>query len=253
VLNFWTLVFYKATSNLKAESKKTYLSFMWWFFEPMLLMAIYYLVFGIVLNVKTEDFVAYLLVGLVVWQWFFRTVTNSSSSILESGAIIGKVAISKIFFPAVVIITDLFKSIFVFFVLVCYLLISGYEINYAYYILPVLFVSQLLLIISISLWSSLIIPFLPDMKILINSLLMAAMFGSGIFYSTDLIPEDIKAYFYLNPMAYIIDCFRKVLLHGQLPDLIYLAKMTLVFVLFILLALMFAKRFNNSYIKVVLR
>jgi len=67
VSNFWTLVFYKATSNLQAESKKTYLSFMWWFFEPMLLMAIYYFVFGIVLNVQTDDFVSYLLVGLIVW------------------------------------------------------------------------------------------------------------------------------------------------------------------------------------------
>lgn len=251
--DFWTLVFYKASSNLRAESRKTYLSFFWWFFEPMLLMVIYYFVFGVVLGVKTDDFVSYLLVGLVVWQWFFRSVTNSSSSIMESGGIIGKVAINKIFFPSVIIVTDLFKSLFVFFVLFFYLLYMGYEANSAYYILPLLLLSELLLIVAISLWASLIIPFLPDMKILINSLLMAAMFASGIFYSTELVPNDIKDYFFLNPMAYLIDCFRSILLDGQVPDLIYLAKMTSVFVVLILLALLFAKRFNNSYIKVILR
>nr|WP_281401816.1 ABC transporter permease [Thalassotalea piscium] len=236
-----------------AESKKTYLSFLWWFFEPMLLMVIYYLVFGLILSVETEDFVSYLLIGLVVWQWLFRTVTNSANSITDAGSIIGKVSINKVFFPAVTVLTDAAKSLFVFLVLFLYLFIVGYEITSAYWVLPLLFASELLLVIAISLWAALIVPFLPDVKILINSVLMAMMFASGIFYSTDLIPPSIENYFYLNPMAYLIQCYRDVLLEGNVPDLVYLSKMTFVFIILILGALAFAKRFNNSYFKVVLR
>ena len=54
------LVSTKVIANLKAEASKSYLSYLWWILEPILHMMVYYLVFGLLLNRGTEDFVVYL-------------------------------------------------------------------------------------------------------------------------------------------------------------------------------------------------
>src|SRR5476649_826708 len=130
------LVWVKAKLNLKSEASINYLSYAWWVIEPLLQMAIYYLVFSFLLKQGGPDYVPFLLTGLIPWIWFGRSVSHAQGSIIQGKYLMNQVHISKVFFPLTFILQDAIKQILVFILLLIFLLLYGY--NYGLNILWVL-------------------------------------------------------------------------------------------------------------------
>ena len=102
--------------------------------------------------------------------------------------------------------------------LLLFLWVYGLGISWYYAALPALLLIQLMLIMGCTYIAAALIPFLPDLRVLLDNALRAMLFLSGIFYAGDSLPEHIQPWFYLNPMAVLIDAYRDVLMHAQWPD-----------------------------------
>ncbi len=100
-------------AGLRAEAARNYLSFLWWVLEPLFSMLVFYIVFGLLFQRGTEDYVPFLLVGLVSWQWFANTVKHSMTSIYGNGRLMNQVDLPKVIFPSIVVVMDLVKFSFV--------------------------------------------------------------------------------------------------------------------------------------------
>jgi len=212
------LILFKAWAGLRAESSRNYLTFAWWVFDPILSMGTYYLVFAVLLAADREDYVPFLLIGLVFWQWFMNTVKHGMSSILQGGGLMSQASLPKAIFPSAVITMDTIKFMVVFALLMVFLLFYGYDVGLPWLALPLLLAAQLLLIIGCTFLVAAIVPFLPDLRFLVDALLHLMLFMSGIFYAGDAIPERFREFFYLNPMAYLIDAYRQIFMHNTMPD-----------------------------------
>jgi len=216
--HYFDLILYKAYADLRSEAEKTYIGFLWWILDPIIFMSIFYIVFGLLLKRGTEDFIPFLLIGLVVWRWFQNTVSHGANTILINRGLMRQVYLPKIIFPIVVILIDLTKFAFVFILLLIYLWIEGFPIGISYFALPILLTIQLILIIALTCFAAALVPFLPDLKILIDHALHILFFLSGIFFAGSSIPEQYQFYFYLNPMASIIEGYREILMYNQWPN-----------------------------------
>jgi lipopolysaccharide transport system permease protein len=247
------LIAYQAYASLRAETTKTYIGFLWWIFDPVLFMAIFYFVFGVLLQRGTEDFVTFLLVGLVSWRWFQNSISNGAASILNGQQLMRQVYLPKLVFPLVNILTDIFKFSLVLALLLLYLWLSGYGMGVTYLALPVLLIVQLLLITALTCLVAALVPMLPDLRHLVGHILQVMLFTSGIFFSGEMIPEKFKPYFYLNPMANLIEDFRGVLMHDLWPDWAALFKIALFSGLLLVLAWMIIARFDYEYPKMIAR
>jgi len=138
-----------------------------------------------------------------------------------------QVDIPKIFFPLEIIFRGTFKNLFVLFMLLVFLLLYTTPVSITWLALPVLMVIQFLFILSFGILCAAIVPFIPDLKIVISSLLRLAMFGSGIFYDIDkvILPQH-RSILYLNPMAGLIQSYRDILMYAHWPDWEYLGYAT---------------------------
>ncbi len=212
------LIWYKTWAGLRAEASQNYLSFLWWIIEPLLSMAIYYLVFGVLMQRGTDDFIPFLLIGLITWQWFANTIISSLNSILGSRALMTQVDLPKAVFPSVVAGMAVIKFSCVFILLLVFLSLSGFTPNVHFIALPVIMAVQFTLILTFSYLSAAIIPFFPDLRFLVQALLQLVFFLSGIIFDGASIPEQYQRYFYLNPMANVIEAYRDILMHNQWPD-----------------------------------
>lgn len=211
------LVRYKVAADLRAEAARTYLGFVWWVLDPIILMAIFYVLFGLLLQRGGEHFVQFLLIGLVSWRWFHITVFNGSNALPAGHGLIRQVYLPKLLLPLVAILTELVKFAVVLILLLTFLWASGFGPGPVWLALPVLLLVQLALIGGVTLLLASLVPFLPDLKPLIGHLLQMLFFLSGIFYDPAEIPEAYRGYFFLNPMAALIDGYREVLLHDRWP------------------------------------
>lgn len=219
---FARYVVYRVKSELKAETTRSYLSYLWWLLEPCLMIAVFYLVFGVVFRRGDENFVSFLLLGVTAWLWFANTLTKSMQSVRKETNLMLQVYVPKYVFPLSAIMLGLFKQLFVVLLLFGLLaLLEGPSHTWMWF--AMIFLVQLLLIAAVSMLAAAIVPFVPDLVYLIPPLLQLGMFLSGIFYPIDWIPAAYQSLFRLNPMAGLIIEYRNVMLYSQLPDLEYLA------------------------------
>ncbi len=250
-LRDFELICYKTYADLRAETERTYMGFLWWLLDPIIFMGIFYVVFGVLLNRGTEDFVTFLLIGLASWRWFQNTVMHGTSAILGNGGIMRQAYLPKIVFPIVTALTDLVKFIFVFSMLLLYLWFSGAPAGATYIALPLILVVQFVLIVAVTCLVAALVPFFPDLKILVDHTLHVMLFLSGVFFSGSSIPSEYQPYFYLNPMATILDSYRSVLMYDRWPDIPDLALIGLLAVLANAGAYLLLARWDKLYPKVV--
>ena len=253
IFRFWQLVIIKVRFNLRSEASQSYLSYAWWIFEPLMQMGVYYIVFDIFLHRGGENFVAFLLCGIIPWLWFSRSVSNSSRSIVQGQGLISQTYLPKPFFPLVVVGQDLVKQQVVFLLLFSFLLYFGYRPSLEWLWLIPIVITQLLLIIAVSFLVSFVVPFARDLQYLINAGLMMMMFGSGIFYSYEsvLIPEH-REIFLMNPMANLIVSYRSVLMDGTEPMIGALVVIGLVSLAVVFLMSQAMKHHNNTLTRLAL-
>ncbi|WP_372768521.1 ABC transporter permease [Pseudoalteromonas sp.] len=203
----------RALYTLKSETKRTYLSFVWWIVAPAIDIAVLYFVFSILLGgfSKTTNFAAVLSIGIVIFSWFSNSVNNASNAIVGQKHIAINTPIKLISLVLSVSLSDLFKQLIVVFVgLLLLKLLTTFSINY-FYLLCIIFV-QFFFIFSFSLITALIIPLIPDFKLVLSVIVQVMMFSSGVFFSINNIPEQFKSLIILNPLANIIELSRFVII-----------------------------------------
>lgn len=245
------LVLYKTYADLRAEAAKTYVNYLWWVLDPILSMLVFYVVFGLLFQRGGEGYVAFLLTGLVAWTWYNQTLSHAGTTILNGKGLINQVYVPKLVFPLVTFLTDLTKFAVVLGVLLLFLLMSGYSPSASWLALPPVLLTQLLLCMALALALAAVVPYLPDLKLLVNHLLHLQFFLSGIFYSANDIPEPYRFWFFLNPMASLIHDYRAVLLEGGWPHWERLTVIALLSLLVLALAAIMIQRLDRVYPRLV--
>ena len=253
VFKFWQLVFIKVRFNLRSEASQSYLSYAWWVLEPLLFMLIFYVVFKILLHRGTEEFVPFLLCGIVPFLWFTKTVNQSGMSIIQGKGLISQVYLPKTFFPLVLIGQNSVKQTFVFLLLFSYLVYDGYTPTAQWLWLVPIVLTQFTLIIAASLVVAFLVSFARDIGYLIDAGLRLMLFGSGIFYSyTDVLIPKHRDLFLMNPMANLIVNYRKVLLENSTPMTVSLLVIFSASIFVIVLMYLVMKRYDNTLTRLAL-
>lgn len=218
--NLWELVWFRAYADLKSEASRTYIGILWWILDPVMQMGIFYLVFGVGLRGtgRTDNFVQFLLIGIIIWRWFATSVNFSSGAIMQNRSLVLRLDIDKWVFPATLIAGNTFKFLIAFAMLIGFLQYSGMPLTWHYLILPLVLIVQLVLIAGVAFVLAALVPLLPDLRNVVSHLIMLMFFLSGIFYDVETMPEKFQWVFDINPMVHVIQAHRAVMLHGEMPD-----------------------------------
>lgn len=243
----------KLIFNLRSEASKTYLSYIWWILEPLLYVAVLYVVFGIFLQRNEDNFLLFLICGQIPFLWFSKSVQNASNSIANNRSLISQAAIPKVLFPLLAISQDFVKQTIVFVFLLIILACSQIGVKDTWLFLPILIIVQFFLIGAVSFIVASIVPFLPDVRFLVSTGMMLLMFGSGIFYSyKSVILVEHQSLFLLNPIARLVKNYRDILIYGNVPEISSLTYIFMLSLLFIILACTLIWRLDGLYARKVI-
>ena len=250
--HFWALLATKIKLNLRSEVGRNQLSYAWWILEPTLEAAVLYLVFGVFLGQGNDSFVSFLLVGLIPWTWFSRSVGNAMMSLSGAGWLLHSFRIHPAFFPLVVVGQDAIKQAVTFSFLLLALLIFGIPVTEQWLLLPIAWALQFGLVTSAACLVASLIPLLQDLKFLVNTGLLAVMFASGIFYDAQsLVSRQWLDIFYLNPMASLIQLYREILLGSGLLSLFHILVVVIWIMVLGSLAWLALRHYKDSYARLI--
>lgn len=245
-------MFVHASAIIRAEAKNTYLGYLWWLLDPLMFIAVYYVVFGIVLKSKTDNYIVFLLIGILTFQWYQSSINQAASSVFNAGGLIKRLRLPKSIFVFSKVIHAFWQFIFV---MVIYTLLMtlffGLNFSHHYLALPIIIFVQLLVILGVCMPLASIYPFFPDIKHIIQPVLRAMLFLSGVFFSSEIVPENLRFWFFLNPMANLIESYRMVLIDNHWPDWSALLKVSCFGIVTAVWGIWILKKRDSDYAKVI--
>lgn len=224
-----------AGRDLRLRYKQTVLGAAWVVLQPLLAAGVFTFVFGKVAKMPSDGMPYFLFsyAGLLGWNLFFNIVTKTSGSLVGNSHLI-----SKVFFPRLILPLSTIPSILVDFAVA---LVMMLVLMFLYRVkpgapmalLPVWLLLLMLLATGIGLVMSALAVSYRDVTYVVPFVLQLLMYGSPIAYAASAVPERLRTWYNLNPLAPLLEAFRwSVLRRGQLePGFLTLAA-TLSVVLF---------------------
>lgn len=213
--HYMALIVQKALAELISESRRGYMGMLWWVIEPVLYMGVFYLIFDVLSHRGGKSAVAFLLVGLVVWKWIATSIPQCAGCIQANAGLIQQVYIPKWVFPGMVVTTTTIKFLIVFTLLLAFLLIAGFKPAPAWFSIPIIMIVQILMLLAVGNVLAAIVPFFPDLKLIVDNTMMLLFFLSGVFIHFNAASPK---YLYMNPITQLIESYRHVLMNGAWPD-----------------------------------
>jgi lipopolysaccharide transport system permease protein len=245
------LIFQKSRADLKAEAARGYLGVLWWIIEPTLYMGAFYIVFAQLLKIRDANYVKFLLCGFITWKWFASTIISTSNSLIANKGLMNQVYLPKLIFPLITITSNTIKFFIVFPLFMAFLLLMGETLTIVWLALPLVLFCQLLLIIACASLCSAIVPFFPDLRSILETMMLFLMFLSGIFYDIHKLSAKSQSIMLLNPMASLIDMYRAIMLRNEWPDFFVLICIIFSSILIFGVSVSIFKRFNRIFPKII--
>jgi lipopolysaccharide transport system permease protein len=202
------------------------LGILWSFFSPILMLVIYTFVFAVVFKARwggsTSDskaeFALILFAGMNVFAIFADSINQAPSLIINNSNYVKKVVFPLELLPIINIGTSLFHVFIGFMVLIFGLIIINGYINWTIIYLPLILLPLIILTIGLSWFLASFGVFLPDIRQAIGIFTTVLMFLSPVFYPVSALPVRFQNMVFLNPLTFIIEQTRGVVIFGAPPD-----------------------------------
>lgn len=253
VKKYFKYATYAAKADLKAEVANSYLNWLWWVLDPIFFMLIYTFIVEIVFKTSESYFPVFVFVGLTAWDFFNRMVSGSVKLVVSKKSIVTKVYIPKYILLIEKSFVYLFKMMISFALVFVLMIVFG--VPFTFKILYVIPITIVLYIVSFGIASILLHfgIFVEDLFNVTNIALKLIFYLSGIFYS---IRKRVPSPYYkillkCNPIAFVMDQYRRVLLDGVIPSFKWLGIWFVIGIILCAIGIKIIHKYENSYAKVI--
>ncbi len=218
VINYRNLILQLVRRDVVSRYKRSVLGIAWTMINPLGTMLILTIAFSQILRFNIPGYPAYVLSGLIAWNFFSQTTTASMVNLVWGGQLLRRIYIPRSSFALAAIGTGVINVLLSLGPLLIIMAVVGLPIKPELLFLPV----PLLLLLLFSLGVGLIIStwavYFPDVAEMYQIVLSAWMYLCPIIYSEEMLPEQMKIWLpILNPMWGIIKLFRMPIYDGRLP------------------------------------
>lgn len=239
--------------EIRVRYKQSVLGALWAVLQPFCLMLILTVVFSMIVRIPTGDvpYPLFSYAAVLPWSFFAASITLGVPSLTNSMNMVTKVSMPKEILPVATVLAGLVDFGVAAILFVGMLLYYRVTVHLTVlWILPLLAV-QVILTIGVVLLGSALNVLYRDIRFMVPLGVMLWMYATPIIYPVELIPEHLRFIYYLNPMAPVIDGYRKAILDGSSPDLPALAGACIFAILLLGISYAVFKRLEPTFADVI--
>ena len=244
-----------AWRELRARYKGSLLGFAWNFLNPLLQLAVYYLLFGVLLNVSVKNaageapaygYAVFLFTGLLPWTYFASSLQAGAGAVLSNAALVKKVRMPLQVLPAAAVLSSLANFGLSLVVLAVVLLVAGVPPHLTLIYIPLLVALQTVLNLGFAYGLAALAVFFRDVLHILGILLTLWYFLTPIIFPIAAHPNE-SFLLHLNPMTPIIVAYQRTILDGVDPEWSWLAYSAAVAVGVFAIGFAFYRRASDSF------
>jgi lipopolysaccharide transport system permease protein len=229
------LIVQMTTREVVGRYKGSVMGLAWSFFNPVFMLTVYTFVFSVIFKSRwgvggeesKTQFAVVLFVGMIVHSLFAEVLNRAPSLILGNVNYVKKVVFPIEILPVIAIGAALFHSLISLGVLLAaFVLFNGY-LQWTVIFTPIIILPILILTLGLAWMLASLGVFLRDVGQTIGIITTVMLFLAPVFYPITALPEEMRPWLMANPLTFIIEQMREVLIWGHLPNWLGLGAYTL--------------------------
>ncbi len=217
--NYRELLKTSVRKEIRGKYKNSFLGVVWSFLNPLLQIAVYAIIFQMILKNPKENYAVFLCCALIPWTFFSTAISRSAFTCIENGNVLKKVYFPREILPISVVTSEAVNFLISTIIILGFVIISGIGLSKYIIFYPLILLAQYILLIGISFIVSSICVYLRDLQHFIGIFLQLLFYATPIVYGMESIPDNFKWILKINPMTYIIDACRNIFYYKTMPDI----------------------------------
>lgn len=223
--NYWSdlwryreLFFILAWRDVSVRYKQTIIGVAWAVLRPFLTMVVFTVVFGRIARLPSEGSAPYalmVLAGTLPWSLFASALSEASNSLIGNERLISKVYFPRLIIPTATVVTACIDFLISLVILAGMMLYYRYGVTWNILLLPLFLLLALLASLGPGLWITSLNVKYRDFRYVIPFLVQFGLYVSPVGFTSDVVPDQWRLLYSLNPMVGIIDGFRWCILGGD--------------------------------------
>ena len=215
------LIWKLAKNDFKTRYAGSYMGMIWAMVQPGVTIALYYFVFEVVFQNRSQllangieaPYVLWLTAGLVPWFYFSEAIMQGTQALLEYNYLVKKVVFKISILPIIKIIAATFIHVFFTMVMLLIYFLYGYEPDWYLLQIPYYSLCMFVFVLALSYTTCAIVVFFRDLSQIINILLQVGMWATPILWDISLLSElqGYQIIFKINPVFYVVNGFRSAM------------------------------------------
>lgn len=239
--------------DIRIRYKQSHVGILWVLIQPVVTMLILTIVFSKFARINTGNipYSIFAFSALLPWNLFAGSLSAAVPSLVANMGLVSKIYFPREVIPISVVLARMFDFIIISIFFVCMTIFYKVGISKYLLFLPVLMLIQLALTLGIVFLGSALNVIYRDVSQLVPLVLQIWMYLSPIIYPVSLVPVKYQGIYMLNPMAPIIDGYRKCILEHTLPNLHFVAISASVSVVAMIASYIYFKRTEKIFADII--
>jgi ABC-type polysaccharide/polyol phosphate export permease len=226
LIAYRTFVKYLVLKDIKVKSRGTYLGVAWTLMNPLITIVMYFVVFQYIFRVGVPNFLAFFLVGLLMWIFFSRSISTAATCVVDNDAMVKKAAFPLEILPVASVFYHLFNHVVAFGLAVpLILLFWGGRVSWNLLWVLVILVAFAAFSLALSLLLSTVGVFFRDTRDILDVGLPVLFWATPIFYNLAMAPAFMRPALLVNPLSPFIEATRAAILEAHGPTWLELGLM----------------------------
>ncbi len=219
LVEYRDLFYFLVWRSIKVMYAQTILGFSWAILNPFIQIVIFSIIFGKIAELQTDGipYTLFSTVAIIPWTYMSQALAQSSQSLVQGQAMLGKVYFPRLIFP----LTPILSKMVDFGISLILLLgaIIYYRVMPTWNLLwfPVFLVMMMCVPAGIGMWLSALAIRYRDVKFAMPFIINMLIYSAPILYTASSIPEQYRIFYSLNPIVGVIEGFRACLLGLEMP------------------------------------
>jgi ABC-type polysaccharide/polyol phosphate export permease len=200
----------------KANVRGTIFGYLWWFIEPLMLIALYSYVVGVIFGHAGPDRILKIAIGVTLWKWWSTAMSSATTSFRRYKGIVTQVKMPISILPISDVCGQTYLFLFGYILLQVALLYFGFIPDVAALLITV--ISSIFVVSTLALLMAILNVFIRDTAFLVGFGLRILFYITPILYPRERVPEHYQWMVDYNPLAYLIEGYNNALVVTDAVD-----------------------------------
>ncbi len=206
------------SNSVKTRYKRSALGVVWTLLNPLLNTLVLTFAFSQILRFEVKNYPIYILIGLLVWNFFAQTTTHAMNTLIWGSNLLKRIYVPRTIFTSSVIGNGLINFFLALIPLVLIMLVMRHPFNLALLFLPVAVIFMTMFTLGFTLLISTLAVYFVDVVDMFNILLSAWFYLTPIIYPISFLPDPFAGIVKLNPVYYMLQLFHSIIYLGEWPS-----------------------------------